>query len=66
MKVLVYQDTTDIIKANVINTINVAKGFTKNNCIVYFYVSNKNFIEFINNNITKINLIIEKPKIVYF
>lgn len=60
MKVLVYQNIIDIIKANVINTINVAKGFIQNDCNVYFFVSNNDHIDFINNNINNINFVIHK------
>lgn len=50
MNVLVYQEVTDIIKANVINTINIAKGFTKNNCKVYFFVFIEEYLNFYKKN----------------
>jgi len=62
MNVLVYQEATDIIKANVINTINIAKGFEKNNCNVYFYVLIEDYLSFYDKNFSnnRINYVIKK------
>lgn len=60
MNILIYQNISKrhILKANIINTINITKGFTQNNCNVYFFVSNEllyffkdkfNNVNFINN-----------------
>ena len=56
MNVLVYQQVSDIIKANVINTINIAKGFEKNNCNVYFYVFIDEYLNFYKKNFSNNNI----------
>lgn len=62
MNILVYQEVTDIIKANVINTINIAKGFEKNNCNVYFYIFIEDYLNFYKKNFSNnnINYVIRK------
>tara|TARA_A100001015_G_C14895437_1_gene674206 strand:+ start:175 stop:1200 length:1026 start_codon:yes stop_codon:yes gene_type:complete len=60
--ILIYQEVTDIIKANVINTVNIAKGFIKNNYNVYFYVYTEEYINFYNHIFSNcsINFLIRK------
>lgn len=69
MNLLIYQNVhpRHIRKANVINTINVAKGFLLNNCKVYYYISDNKNLNFYKtnleiNNTYKINYIIGKKK----
>ena len=54
-KVFIYKITNNIIKANVINTINMCKGFLQNNCKVYYYVNKKNDVDYYKNIINNCN-----------
>ena len=58
MNILVYQDISKrhIQKANVINTINIAKGFIKNNINVFFF-SKKELLFFFEDKINNVNFI---------
>ena len=58
MNILIYQNITKrhILKANIINTINITKGFTQNSCNVYFLVSNE-LLYFFKDKFNNVNFI---------
>lgn len=53
MNILIYQNIKirHLNKANVINTLNVAKGFQQNNCNIFYAIKDKIIKEFISNQI---------------
>jgi len=70
MNILIYQDLHErnIIKANVVNTINVAKGFQQNNYNVFYFAKAKKVKSYIKSQIncniilTKNNYLLDKIK----
>jgi glycosyltransferase involved in cell wall biosynthesis len=58
MNILIYQNITKkhILKANIINTINITKGFAQNNCNVHFLVSNE-LLYFFKDKFNNVNFI---------
>lgn len=58
MNILIYQNIAKrhILKANIINTINITKGFRQNSCNVYFLVSNE-LLYFFKDKFNNVNFI---------
>jgi len=72
MNILIYQNIAKrhILKANIINTINITKGFRQNNCNVYFLVSNE-LLYFFKDKFNNVNFIdnlsnISNYDVIYF
>ena len=63
-KLLIYQaiNNRHLRKANVINTINIAKGFKQNNLDLEFYVNDNKNLDFLKKNLNGVNLILQLPK----
>lgn len=51
IRLLVYQNTHDLIKANVVNTMNMARGFFKCGCKVHYFISSKKYRGFFSDKI---------------
>lgn len=65
MNLLIYQNVhpRHIRKANVINTINVTKGFIQNNCNIFYNINHYKNLNFFKNNFennSKIKFLLEK------
>lgn len=72
MNVLVYKNIAErhILKANIINTVNITKGFIQNGCNVSFYVPDK-LLYFFKDLLPGVNFIhnlsnIDKFQVIYF
>lgn len=65
MNILVYQDISfrHIKKANVINTINIARGFLRNNYTVHYFLNNKKAFEYFNDKISNV-VFVNKDEII--